>query len=78
MLLVNSLIINSVALRNQLLAAGYYKQSKQTGLACRQLARTLQYIDTDNTPDGDDYVSGQQAAVLAADINTLRGLFSCP
>lgn len=66
------------ALRNQLLTAGYYKDSSQTGLACNQLSRTLQHIDTDNTPDSDDYVTGNQAAALAAEINTLSGLFSCP
>lgn len=69
---------HSRALRNQLLAAGHYKDSKQTGLACHQLTRTLRYIDTDNTPDSNNYVTGNQAAALVAEINTLRGLFSCP
>lgn len=65
------------ALRNQLLTAGDYRDRNLNIQACDQLARTLLRIDTDNTPDGNDYVSGSQANALAGNINTLRNSWTC-
>ncbi|MDO9104607.1 MAG: choice-of-anchor Q domain-containing protein [Methylovulum sp.] len=65
------------ALRNQLLTAGDYRDRNLTIRACEQLARTLLRIDTDNTPDNNDYVTGSQANMLAANINALRSNWTC-
>jgi len=65
------------ALRNQLFTAGDYRDRNLTPQACDQLARVLLRIDIDNTPDGNDYVTGSQANTLAAHINALRSRWTC-
>jgi hypothetical protein len=67
----------SSALRNQLLAAGRYKNQNQTASACSQLSRTLKRIDTDNTPSSGEYVTGSDATALAAKLAGLFGPWSC-
>lgn len=61
------------AIRNQLLAVGTFKTSQ----ACGQLLNTLTRLDTDNSPDGNDYVTGGQVGGLRAQINTLRTALGC-
>ncbi|MDD5276497.1 MAG: choice-of-anchor Q domain-containing protein [Methylovulum sp.] len=56
------------AIRNQLLVAGTLK----TAQACSQLLTTLKYLDTDNSPVKNDYVTGGQVAELSSQINALR------
>lgn len=65
------------ALRNQILATGEYRARKLNLQACNQLARTLSRIDTDNTPDINDYVTGNEGDTLAAQISTLRNNWTC-
>ncbi|MGZ8136019.1 MAG: choice-of-anchor Q domain-containing protein [Methylococcaceae bacterium] len=61
-----------VALRNQLLTAGEYRNRHLNTSACDQLTRTLGYIDTDNSPEDDDYVTGSGAEALAQAITATR------
>ncbi|MGZ8152749.1 MAG: choice-of-anchor Q domain-containing protein, partial [Methylovulum sp.] len=66
-----------IALRNQLLTAGDYLNRHLKTDACAQLTRTLGYIDPDNKPEADDYVTGNGGGLLIDEINTLRGNWSC-
>lgn len=65
------------AVRNQLRAAGHYKSRNLNTQACSQLARTLNRIDPDGTPDSDDYVTGSSGDELTAQVNTLRTDWAC-
>ncbi len=59
------------ALRNQLLATGHYRSRNQNAQACSQLVRTLERIDADASPDGNDYVTGSSGYELITQINML-------
>jgi hypothetical protein len=61
------------AIRNQLLAAGSFS----TAQACGQLSKTLTRLDTDNTPDANDYVTGAQVDELSVRITALRNNLGC-
>lgn len=65
------------ALRNQLLTAGHYKNRNKTTDACAQLKRTFKQIDPDNTPDGNDLVTGSAAGQLADQVIALRADWLC-
>ncbi len=65
------------ALRNQLLTAGDNKATLLDVQACNQLAKTLTRLDTDNTPDANDYVTGSQVAALKTQIDSLRNDWAC-
>ncbi len=66
------------ALRNQLLSAGNYKGQGLNEDSCTQLKRTITRIDTDGTPDANDYATGIQANALVAEITSLSGMWACP
>ncbi|WP_019864537.1 choice-of-anchor Q domain-containing protein [Methylovulum miyakonense] len=66
------------ALRNQLLSAGNYKGQGLNEGSCTQLKRTITRIDTDGTPDANDYATGIQANALVAEITSLSGMWACP
>lgn len=70
-------VSNLNALRNQLTTAVSYKLEDKTSAACVQLAQTLKYIDPDNTPDANDYVTGVSAGELANQIVDLRTVWQC-
>jgi len=61
------------ALRNQLLAASSFNPAG----ACGQLSAVLARLDTDNSPDRNDYVTGDQVAGLRQEINLLRTGLGC-
>lgn len=69
--------LRSIAFRNQLLSAGNYKEQSLNSEACVQLSRTLKRIDNDNTPDANDYITGNQANALTIEITSLQGQWSC-
>ncbi len=74
----NGLVIqHSNALHNQLLSAGHYKSRGLTAEACTQLVRTLDRIDLNNTPDANDYVTGNEAGTLAEKLKALRVAWTC-
>lgn len=64
--------------RNQLLAAGNYKERNLTTRSCDQLARTVKRIDPDDSPKVGDYVTGNAADALAAEVIALRSEWDCP
>ncbi|MDD5274228.1 MAG: choice-of-anchor Q domain-containing protein [Methylovulum sp.] len=66
------------AVLNQLIATGAYRDQSQNSSACSQLKRLLPRIDTDMTPDEDDYVTGNEAARLASKVSALRRTWTCP
>jgi len=74
---INQANQRSLALRNQLLSAGQYKNQNLGSEACAQLSRTLLHIDTNNNPDGNDYITGIQAQALVAEISPLFSLWNC-
>ncbi|MDP1615568.1 MAG: choice-of-anchor Q domain-containing protein [Methylococcales bacterium] len=74
----NSLVIQrSNALHNQLLGAGHYKSRGLGAEACAQLRRTLDRIDPNNTPDANDYVTGNEAGTLTEKLKALRVAWTC-
>jgi hypothetical protein len=66
------------ALRNQLLTAGDNKAALLDTQACQQLTKALSRLDTDNSPDANDYVTGSQVAALKGQIDSLRTDWACP
>ena len=67
-----------LAVLNQLVAAGNYRDWALNPQACNQLDRLFKRIDPDNTPDRNDYVTGNEADTLAVKITALRGDWACP
>ena len=65
------------AIRNQLLAAGDYKNHQLTLQACSQLSTTLTRLDANNSPTPYDYITGNQVSVLVDKINSLRTDWQC-
>ena len=65
------------AFRNQLLVAGSYRDRKQNDQACVQALSSLRRIDTNNSPDANDYVTGNGAAALSAELKALRKTWAC-
>jgi hypothetical protein len=65
------------AVRRQVLVAGEYQDRHQNAAACIQLNKTLTYIDTDGTPDQNDYITGSAAATFAQNITALRTAWQC-
>ena len=62
---------------NQLIVAGSYRGRGFGHQACNQLARLSQRIDSDHHADFNDYVTGSEAATLAAKITELRNTWAC-
>ena len=67
----------SQALRNQLLTAGQLKVQNLDGEACSQIKRANTRIDTNGTPDINDYVTGTQASGLQVEIASLSSTWAC-
>jgi|GEM_PF-1513408 len=65
------------AIRNQLLAAGDYKNNQLNLQACSQLYTTLTRLDANNSPTPYDYITGSQVSVLVDNINSLRADWQC-
>ncbi|MGR8935505.1 MAG: choice-of-anchor Q domain-containing protein [Gammaproteobacteria bacterium] len=65
------------AVRHQILLAGNLVQQHKSSSACRQLKIALRRIDTDNTIDGNDYVTGSAGDELAKKIQDLRVSLGC-
>jgi len=60
-----------------LLVAGSYRDRKQNDQACEQVLSSLRRIDTNNSPDANDYVTGSGAAALSAELKALRKTWAC-
>ena len=65
------------AVRNQLFVSGHYKNRNKSSAACTQLARTVKRIDPDNSPDGNDLVTGSAAGQLVDQVLALRTDWLC-
>lgn len=74
----NSQAARQTAVVHQLVAAGNYRDNAHDAESCEQLSRLLQRIDTDNSPDNNDYVTGDGAAGLAEQISGLKANWKCP
>lgn len=74
----HQVVQRQLAALNQLTAAGNYRDRALNARACDQLARLLQRIDPDNTPDNSDYLTGTEADALAEKITALLSSWSCP
>lgn len=73
----NSLSSRRNALRKQLLVAGHYKGRGLITQACAQLVRTVERIDSDYIPDTNDYITGDDASMLAEQVTSLRTDWKC-
>lgn len=66
------------AVRSQLQTAASNHAALLASQACGQLVKTLARLDTDGTPDNNDYVTGTQATNLSQQITALKTTWHCP
>jgi len=67
-----------LAALNQIVAAGNFRDNSHEAKACDQVDQLLQHIDSDGSPDKNDYITGNGANSLAEQITDLKVIWNCP